>query len=134
MNHCSIGVAVIGDLDEHRVLPEQWEALKGLLQDLACEHRISAENILGHREVPGAATACPGKFLDMDSLRSELRECANGELGIPVSDGASTEEEKKSSCFWRVQVGAFSTRERAQEYVWQLHQKGIDAFVKKLRD
>ncbi|MTI82654.1 MAG: N-acetylmuramoyl-L-alanine amidase [Firmicutes bacterium] len=66
MNHCSIGVSVIGNLEKHPLPQVQHEALWGLLQELAGRHRIPVENILGHREVPGAATACPGKFMDMN--------------------------------------------------------------------
>ncbi len=107
MNHCSIGVAVIGNLEKNPLPQVQQEALWELLQELADRHRIPLENILGHREVPGAATACPGKFMDMELLRNK----------------------QQTPHLWRVQVGAFSSRTRAEDYARQLHQQGIDAFV-----
>jgi len=129
MNHCSIGVAVIGNIDEHCMLPEQQEALLGLLRKLARRHCISVKNVLGHREVPGAATACPGRFLDMDALRRVLAGSEGTEPGTPAPGNGPATNEPESPLLWRVQVGAFSTRERAEDYARQLRQRGIDAFV-----
>lgn len=129
MNRQSIGVAVIGNMDKHDIPPQQRQGLLELLRELAQRYNISRENVLGHREVPGAATACPGRFLDMDWLRRKLGGVAANESTIPVLGHGHSEQEKETTHLWRVQVGAFSTRTGAQACARQLHQKGIDAFV-----
>ncbi len=129
MNHKSIGVSVIGNMEEHCMLPDQHEALLGLLWDLVGCYGIPEENILGHREVPGAATACPGRFMDMDVLRRELCQADGNKPDNEVNSNVSTGVKQKTSHLWRVQVGAFSTRASAENYARQLRQKGIDAFV-----
>lgn len=134
MNHCSIGVAVIGNIDEHSMLPEQHEALLGLLRELACGHRIPLENILGHREIPGAATACPGRFLDMAQVRRALAGGVGTEPGTLAQGRGPATNELESPPLWRVQVGAFSTRERAEDYARELRQKGIDAFLVRVNE
>lgn len=121
MNHCSIGVAVIGNMDEHPLLPEQQEALIKLLGKLMKGHLIPAKNILGHGEVSEASTVCPGRFVDMNKLRRKLDFTVD-----------KTEDKVQLHDLWRVQVGAFSSRERAESYIQQLHRQGFDAFVTKV--
>lgn len=84
MNRRGIGVALIGNLDNHPPARRQVEVLPQLLRRLMKEHGISCERVLGHREVPGAATACPGRYLDMHALRRRLDE---GDPGSPPRDG-----------------------------------------------
>lgn len=134
MNRHSIGVAVIGNLDEHPPLPEQRRALVDLLRILACGHDIQVENILGHREVPGAATACPGRYLDMAQVRRELVECTETKPDTSAPGCCRAANEPEPSPLWRVQVGAFSTRTRAENYARQLRQRGIDAFLVKVNE
>ncbi len=126
MNRCALGVAVLGNMENHPMLPAQHQALLKLLQKLARRHDIPAENILGHREVPGTATACPGRFTDMQALRSGP---ARGTLPNGFGNKIGDIPPKAPDVLWRVQVGAFSTRENAEAYAQSLKQKGIDAFV-----
>ncbi|WP_066638559.1 N-acetylmuramoyl-L-alanine amidase [Desulfolucanica intricata] len=112
MNRRGIGIALIGDLTKHPPLPGQTEALIELLARLVKEYNIPVENILGHREVPGAETLCPGKYFPLADVRARLAG----------TKSSGTE-------LWRVQVGAFSTRERADAYAQKLQGQGIDAFV-----
>ncbi|MTI85740.1 MAG: N-acetylmuramoyl-L-alanine amidase [Firmicutes bacterium] len=147
MNRCSLGVAVLGNMDKHQLLPAQHQGLVTLLQKLARRHDIPAENILGHREVPGTATACPGRFTDMQALRSGLAHgtlpdgSANRIGDIPrrgVSPFLNQEDDgtvpvaptpKTPDVLWRVQVGAFRARKNAEAYAQSLKQKGVNAFV-----
>jgi N-acetyl-anhydromuramyl-L-alanine amidase AmpD len=120
MNRRAIGVAVIGNLEKHKMRAAQWEALVKLLQTLARRYGIPVQNILGHREVPGAATACPGRFTGMDSLRAALLKGEkNAFMKVPE--------------LWRVQVGAFAVRENAERYARRLQKRGINALVVKDR-
>ncbi|MBE0467488.1 MAG: N-acetylmuramoyl-L-alanine amidase, partial [Candidatus Desulforudis sp.] len=69
-------VALIGNLEVRPPYPEQVQALTGLLKRLAAEYRIPQAHVLGHREVAGAATACPGRHLDLAALRRTLTDHA----------------------------------------------------------
>lgn len=135
MNTKGIGIALIGNLEEHPPTPEQLRALYGLLGRLMVEHHIPVENVLGHRDVPGAATACPGKYFSLEEVRGSVQ----GHLNQTITDGdtlgnrqAGTAQKKKpGSDLWLVQVGAFSSRERAKDYALALQTQGIEAFVVK---
>lgn len=71
MNYKSIGIALIGNLDRRPPTPAQVEALKALLFKLRQEYGIPWERVWLHREVPGAATRCPGKlFPPREKLKS----------------------------------------------------------------
>jgi N-acetylmuramoyl-L-alanine amidase len=73
MNRKGIGVAIIGNLEEHPPEPAQVDALVRLLVRLMRQYHIPVENVLGHREVPGAATACPGRYFPLDEVRRKVR-------------------------------------------------------------
>lgn len=125
MNNCSIGVAVIGNMEERFLRPGQERALIELLRDLSGRYQVPVKSILGHREVKGAATACPGRLIDMDVLRHALDGDAEGPPGCPALPSALVQ----NSPLWRVQAGAFSSRARAEDYARRLQQKGIDTFI-----
>jgi len=72
MNRRGIGIALIGNLDAHPPLPAQFTALVEVLRTLAAAHGIPPADVLGHREVPGAATLCPGRYVDMEEVRRRL--------------------------------------------------------------
>lgn len=115
MNHRGIGVALIGNLDLHPPTRQQVESLPALLRMLMGAHGIPPHRVLGHREVWGAATVCPGRFVDMAALRLRL--------------GGSAGPKPASPGLWRVQAGAFKSREAAERQVQKLRSLGIDAFV-----
>lgn len=61
-NHCSIGVCLVGGVDQrnrpdNNFTPEQFDALEALLQTLT--HKFPNAEVLGHRDLPGVAKACP---------------------------------------------------------------------------
>ncbi|WP_258359432.1 N-acetylmuramoyl-L-alanine amidase [Moorella sulfitireducens] len=89
MNHKSAGVAVIGNLMDHPPTPEQRQALIELARELCRRYSVPPERVLGHNEVPGAATDCPGRFLDMERLRAEA--------AAPAGDGGTTAGEAGNS-------------------------------------
>lgn len=61
MNYRGIGVALIGNFELRQPTPAQVKALGQLLAEVMKEHGICKGNVLGHRQVPGARTLCPGK-------------------------------------------------------------------------
>jgi len=85
MNRRGVGVSLIGNLDNHPPTRRQVDVLPVLLRELMALHDIPAQRVLGHREVPGAATACPGRYLDMHALRRKLVVVRDTpETGSPV--------------------------------------------------
>jgi len=71
MNHCSIGVAMIGNFDVHDPTPEQLLSLFGLLKELVRRFDIDPGNIQPHRLY--SPKSCPGRRLT-DGWFSELRK------------------------------------------------------------
>ncbi|WP_394849806.1 peptidoglycan recognition protein family protein [Pendulispora brunnea] len=63
LDEIAIGVCLIGNLDTTPPSPKQKQALSGLLARLQREFAIPREHVLGHSEVRGAHTACPGRNL-----------------------------------------------------------------------
>ena len=109
MNHKALGIALIGNLEERPPFPAQLAALKGLLKRLAREYRLSPAHVLGHREVPGAATVCPGRHLDLAGVRAALHP--------------------DHPPLYRVQVGAFTDRARAEELARTLRAQGYETWI-----
>lgn len=72
MNHKSIGICLVGNYEVQKPTEEQMQALENLCRDIMKRYNIPASKVLGHREVPGAATACPGKNVDMNAFRKRL--------------------------------------------------------------
>lgn len=72
MNRTAIGICAVGNFELAPPPPEQWKRCLDLVRHLTMRLQIPRGNVLGHREVPGTATACPGKFWDMDKFRGEL--------------------------------------------------------------
>ncbi len=108
MNHKALGIAVIGNLEKREPFPGQWQSLTTLLRRLMQEYRIPLTNLLGHREVPKAATVCPGQYMDLAALRQELT---------------------KQKTLFRVQVGAFQERKRAEMLAAELELQGYEAWI-----
>lgn len=137
MNRLGIGVALIGNLDNHPPAGVQVEALAALLRELMAEHRIPPARVLGHREVAGAATACPGRFLDPAALRRHLEGPAVPEPAAgtapAIQAGGTAPPAPAAGVFWRVQAGAFRSREAAERQAQKLRGLGIDALVTRVR-
>ena len=69
-NDTSIGICLTGNFDVNSVPDDRWRSLVKMCRYLMERYGLTSEDVVGHRELPGAATACPG--LDMDALRKEL--------------------------------------------------------------
>lgn len=73
MNRRGIGVALLGDFNEKKPTANQINSLYALCTKLCAVKHIQPECILAHGEVPGAATACPGKHLDISAVRRVVK-------------------------------------------------------------
>jgi len=63
MNFKSLGICLPGNFMTEVPTVEQLSSLLDLLKKLMSKYNIPKENVLGHREVSGASTACPGDNL-----------------------------------------------------------------------
>ena len=157
MNYKGIGIAVIGNLENHSILPAQEKAVVQLVRDLMGRFPIPLSNVLGHNEVPGAATACPGRHLSMASLRSAVKSSGGGGVGIgdggggtggggvggsgsPAagkggkgdgSSGGSGDGGVGGERIYRVQVGAYKIRKNAENMAARLKEAGFPVIIKE---
>lgn len=73
-NRTTIGVCVTGDFDQDDSYPteNQMDTLKQFLHYLMNWFNLNPYNIVGHRELNGATTTCPGQNFNLELLRIEL--------------------------------------------------------------
>lgn len=60
MNEKGIGIALVGNYSERYVSAIEFDTLIFLVKALQKYYRISSQNVVAHREVPGKKTECPG--------------------------------------------------------------------------
>ncbi|TVR10943.1 MAG: N-acetylmuramoyl-L-alanine amidase [Planctomycetota bacterium] len=74
-NQTGIGICLIGNFQEQRPDPLQYARAIDLAA-VIIEHipNLSPEQVIGHGEALGANTDCPGRYLDMDTFRTDLHE------------------------------------------------------------
>jgi len=72
MNRQAIGIALVGNFDKDKVSQKQMEALVELVNLLRKYYHIPLSRIMGHGQVPGAATDCPGKRFPWKEFRQRL--------------------------------------------------------------
>lgn len=63
MNFKSLGICLTGNFQNETPAQFQLDELTELANELCGKYSIPKDNILGHKEVQGAATACPGNNL-----------------------------------------------------------------------
>lgn len=74
MNYKGIGVCLVGNFNQERVSQKQLEALVYLVDTLRDYYKIPLKNIIGHKDVKGAKTECPGKYFPWDEFIRKLRD------------------------------------------------------------
>ncbi len=119
MNTKGIGIALLGNLNNHPPLAAQEKTLLNLLRELKERFSIPVAQVLGHQEVPGAATACPGRYLAMTSLRATL---SSGQGNIGSVNSANEQ-------IFRVQVGAYRERQNAERMAALLKKAGFPVVI-----
>ena len=63
MNFKSLGICLAGNFENEFPTAAQLKSLSKLLNSLVVKYNVPPNRILGHREVKGANTLCPGKYL-----------------------------------------------------------------------
>lgn len=75
VNTFAIAIVIVGNLNNHPPLPQQYESLINLLVQLSKQYNIPPERIIGHREIQN--TECPGKYLNMAKVRLDVKKKLN---------------------------------------------------------
>jgi LysM repeat protein len=72
MNTKAIGICLVGDFSKDAPTPKQIDALVYLINRLKKYYGISISRIMGHGQVPGARTECPGRNFPWRELKSRF--------------------------------------------------------------
>ncbi len=73
MNRRAIGIALVGNFDCERPSRYQLESLAYLIYILRHYYDIPSSNVMGHGQVPGARTDCPGRLFPINFLKQAAR-------------------------------------------------------------
>lgn len=71
-NERAIGICLVGDFSEHEPTAQQMEALIQLVRALQDRFQIEDDYIVGHGELSGESTECPGDRFSWDTLWARL--------------------------------------------------------------
>ena len=71
-NDFGVGICLVGDFSKGQPTAAQLASLRRLTGFLADRYGIDPANVIGHRDAPGTATACPGDKLSRH-IRDRLR-------------------------------------------------------------
>jgi len=72
MNYKGIGVCLVGNFSEDSVSQEQMGSLVSLVTELKKYYNIPNSHVLGHGQVKGASTECPGRKFPWAEFRRYL--------------------------------------------------------------
>ncbi|MFC1620742.1 N-acetylmuramoyl-L-alanine amidase [Candidatus Omnitrophota bacterium] len=72
MNCRGIGICLVGNFSEDRVSTKEMDSLVYLINELKEYYQIPNSHILGHGQVKGAQTECPGTRFPWSDFRSRL--------------------------------------------------------------
>ncbi|MBD3427311.1 MAG: LysM peptidoglycan-binding domain-containing protein [Candidatus Omnitrophica bacterium] len=72
MNERGIGICLVGNFSKERVSPAQMGSLVYLVNKLRKYYHIPKDHIIGHGQVRGANTECPGKKFPWKNFYSRL--------------------------------------------------------------
>lgn len=72
MNDKGIGIALVGNFNDDTPTQNQVQSLTYLIKTLAQYYSIPLNRVMGHRDVEGASTDCPGKRFPWSNVRQCL--------------------------------------------------------------
>jgi N-acetylmuramoyl-L-alanine amidase len=76
VNETGIGICLVGDFTKGPPTEKQMAALAVLVRGLQEQFHISDENLVGHGEIVGEFSKCPGDQFPWEELRHRLKEAA----------------------------------------------------------
>jgi N-acetylmuramoyl-L-alanine amidase len=75
MNSKGIGICLVGNFSQEQVSEKQMDSLVYLVNVLKKNYKIPMNHIMGHGQVTGAKTECPGKYFPWAEFRKKLESC-----------------------------------------------------------
>lgn len=72
-NKNSLGICLIGNFDKKSPSQKQIKTLLRFLVQKKEENQIPIKNILGHHETFNSQKTCPGKMINMDYIREQIK-------------------------------------------------------------
>lgn len=72
INHRGIGICLVGNFNKQKVTKRQYQTLFKLCKLLMDRYNIPVSNILGHGQVKGEHSLCPGKFFPIREFKRIL--------------------------------------------------------------
>ncbi len=72
MNEHGIGISLVGNFSERHVTEKELESLVFLVRKLQEYYHIPKSNVIGHRNVPGKHTECPGNNFPWERFKAML--------------------------------------------------------------
>lgn len=72
MNQRGIGIALVGNYSIDRVSERSLNSLVYLVKTLQNYYEIPDSNVIGHRDVPGKNTECPGNYFPWTEFKRRL--------------------------------------------------------------
>jgi N-acetylmuramoyl-L-alanine amidase len=71
-NSNTIGICLTGNFEDNPVPAPRWRSLVEMCAHLCRTYGLAPKDIVGHRDLPGAATLCPGRHMDMALLLADV--------------------------------------------------------------
>jgi LysM repeat protein len=72
MNEKAIGICLVGNFNREYVSSKQLDALVYLVNILRKYYKIPLKRIIGHNQVLGARTECPGRYFPWEEFKKRL--------------------------------------------------------------
>ncbi len=86
INEQGIGVCLVGDFSHDQPSAKQLDSLVLLVRGLQEQFHIPDDHVLGHGEVIGEFTECPGRAFPWEEFRKRLNDKPGG-TGLPAAMG-----------------------------------------------
>ena len=99
-NEHGIGICLVGDFQSGHPSRRQLASLRSLVRFLQSKCRIPTSEVIGHCQVPGKDTLCPGAHFNMAAFKRSLssttvstlpvshHKCSHGVIKYPNPNGA----------------------------------------------
>jgi len=73
-NEVGIGICLVGNFEKYPPSAAQFQSTLSLVRALQQKFRIPSKRVLGHRDVNGRHTLCPGKYFPLMKLKNLLAD------------------------------------------------------------
>ena len=72
VNNTGIGICLVGNFNKTRPTRKQMRTLVKLVNELQDQYNISNRNVVGHGQIKGEKTQCPGKYFPWKDFNTQL--------------------------------------------------------------